>query len=215
MITHKKRGLIVVTLIIMSFSIQACSTDKTVLKNTESTDSEKAETNDTGEMRDETNNQTESETSSNNESVFDTSKTMTENIDILNGILETKYGKRLSLSTIEEYEQVGQSDWTLILGDGKVAIDTATWKYDYDADSDEGKYMDAILTTFIFFYGEEMGNSLWLLTGDLMDGGADESLYGFTHEGGQAIYKNGDTAAYLPGNNDNFYIWLTPSGKGL
>lgn len=71
--------------------------------------------------------------------------------------------------------------------------------------------MDAILTTFIFFYGEEMGNSLWLLTGDLVDDGADEALYGFTHEGGRAIYKNGDSATYEPGNNDNFYIWLTPN----
>jgi len=96
--------------------------------------------------------------------------------------------------------------------DSKVGIDTATWKYGYDSDSDESKYMDAILITFIFFYGEEMGNSLWLLTGDLLDGGADESLYGFTHDGGQAIYKNGNIAIYEPGSNDNFYIWLTPEG---
>lgn len=212
--TYKKRCLIVVIILTtMSFNIQACNNvDKPVLQNTENTTIEKTETNDTDEIKSETNNQTESETSSNSESGFDASKTITENIDILNSILETKFGECFSLSTIEDYEKAGQSDWTLILGDSKVGIDTDTWKYGYDSDSDESKYMDAILITFIFFYGEEMGNSLWLLTGDLLDGGADESLYGFTHDGGQTIYKNGNIAIYEPGNNGNFYIWLTPEG---
>ena len=195
----------------MSFNMQACdNVDKPVLQNTKNTTIKKTETNDTDEIKSETNTQKEDEISSNSESGFDSSKTITENIDILNSILETRFEKRFSLSTIEDYEKAGQSDWTLILGDNKVGIDTATWKYGYDSDSDESMYMDAILITFIFFYGEEMGNSLWLLTGDLSDGGADESLYGFTHDGGLAIYKNGNTATYEPGSNDNFYIWLTP-----
>lgn len=202
---HKKRGLVVVILVIMSFIIQAYSNnDKAIPQNTESAVI-KTE-------KDDTSAQTQSETIPNSESSFDCSKTMIENINILNSMLEAKYGNCLSLFTKEDYEKTGQSDWILILGEDKVAIDTATWKYGYDPDSDDGKYMDAILTTFIFFYGEEMGNSLWLLTGDLIDGGADESLYGFTHDGGKAIYKNGDTATYDLGNNDNFYIWLTPNG---
>jgi hypothetical protein len=72
--------------------------------------------------------------------------------------------------------------------------------------------MDAILSTFTFFCGEDMGNSLWLLTGDLLDDGADETLYGFVHDGSQAVYKNGNVAAYEPGNSKStMYIWLTPS----
>jgi hypothetical protein len=68
------------------------------------------------------------------------------------------------------------------------------------------------LSTFTFFCGEDMGNSLWLLTGDLLDGGADETIYGFVHNGSQAVYKNGNVAAYGLGNNKStMYIWLTPS----
>lgn len=198
---HKKRGLVVATLIIMSLSIEACNNaDKVVMENTESAITEKVQI-----------NETDNETNLEKELAFDSSKTITENIEILNNILETKYGKSFLVSTREEYEEAGQSDWTLILAEDKVGIDTATWRYDYDSDSYEDNYMDALLTTFIFFYDEEMGSSLWSLTGDLIDDGADETVYGFTHDGGRVIYKNGDIATYEPSDNDNFYIWLTPN----
>lgn len=224
--TYKKKGLIVGILTTISFSIQACNNlDKSTSQNKESSTIETVsietptietptiealETKNNDQIESETNSQIENEISPDSELRFDFSQTMTENIDILNSMLETKFGKQFSLSTIEDYEEAGPSDWTIILRDGKVAIDTGTWKYDYDLDSDDSQYMEAILTTFIFFYGQEMGNSLWLLTGDLVDGGADETLYGFKHEGGQANYKNGNSATYEPGNYDNFYIWLTP-----
>lgn len=56
-----------------------------------------------------------------------------------------------------------------------------------------------------------MGKSLWLLTSDLLDGGVDETLYGFEHDGSRVVYKNGNVAAYEPSSKGNLYIWLTPS----
>lgn len=228
---YKKRCLIVIILIIMSFGIQACNkSDKSVSQetgnmNTENTEEQSSEsivaekTNvstktkkmGTDKMKSETSSQKKKKPLPNSKPAYDSSKSMKSNISILNGILKTKYGKRFSLSTMEVYEKAGQSDWSLISRKNKVAIDTATWKYGYKSNSDNGKYMDAILTTFIFFYGEEMGNALWLLTDDLLDGGADESLYGFTHKGGRVIHKSGHTATYESNKHDSFYLWLTPA----
>lgn len=163
-----KRALSIVLLIIISLNIQACNNlDKAVLQNTENRLDEKTEINELDERKDKIGNQTESETISNSEFGFDSSKTMAENIDILNSILESQLGNHFSVSTIEEYENAGPADGTLLLGED-------------------------------------------LLSGDLNDGGADESLYGFIHDGGKAIYKDGSTAAYQPGSYDNFYVWLTP-----
>lgn len=197
---YLRRGLIVVLLMGLSFNTPVCNKDNNVgVPNTENTETIDLE-------------ETKNEANSDSESVYNSSKTLAENIDILNNILETKYGKRLRISTAEDYETAGQSDWTLILEGNRVGIDTSTWKFHYDSNSDDSKYMDAILSTFTFFCGEEMGNSLWLLTGDLLDGGADETIYGFVHKGSQAVYKNGNVAAYGLGNNKStMYIWLTPS----
>lgn len=152
-----------------------------------------------------------SNTNSDCELVYNASKTLLENIDILNKLLESNYDKSLTVSTTEEYSKIAPSDWILILKDNRVGIDIATWKYEYDANSDDSKYMDAILYTFIFLCGEEMGNSLWSLTGDLLDGGADETQYGFEHDGSQAVFKNGNVATYEADNTGTVYIWLTPS----
>ncbi|BCN31745.1 hypothetical protein [Anaeromicropila herbilytica] len=153
----------------------------------------------------------ENDTNTGNELAYNKSKTLEENAKIMNRILEEKYGKSFTLSTDEDYVKAGQADWTLILKDNRVGIDTSTWKFDYDSNTDDGKYMDAILEAFSFFCGEEMGNSLWSLTGDLLDGGADETLYGFVHNGSKVIYKNGDIATFESGNNKSaMYIWLTP-----
>lgn len=203
---YLRRSLIVLLLMVLPFNTLACNKDNNVgVSNTENTPArENTETIDLEEAKNETN--------SDSDLVYNSSKTLAENIDILNNILETKYGKRLRISTAEGYETAGQSDWTLILEGNRVGIDTSTWKFDYDSNSDDSKYMDAILSTFTFFCGEEMGNSLWLLTGDLLDGGADETIYGFVHNGSQAVYKNGNVAAYGLGNNKStMYIWLTPS----
>ncbi len=203
---YLRRSLMIVLLMVLSFNILACNKDNNagvsdtkitpITENTETIDLEERE----------------NDTDTDSELVYKSSKTLAENIDILNNILEKKYGKSLTPSTAEDYEKAGQSDWTLVLEDNRVGIDTSTWKFDYDSNSDDSKYMDAILTTFTFFCGEEMGNSLWSLTGDLLDGGADETQYGFKHNGGQVVYKNGNVAAYEPGNNKStIYIWLTPS----
>jgi hypothetical protein len=200
---YLKKSLMVLFLMVLSFNTLACNKDNNVgVSNTGNT--QNTETIDLEETKNETN--------PDNELAYNTSKTLSENIDILNNTLETKYGKSLRISTAEDYEMAEQSDWTLVLEDNRVGIDTSTWKFDYDSNSDDSKYMDAILSTFTFFCGEDMGNSLWLLTGDLLDGGADETLYGFVHDGSQAVYKNGNVAAYEPGNSrSTMYIWLTPS----
>lgn len=200
---YLKRSLMLLFLVVLSFNTLACNKDNNVgvsntgnTLNTETIDLE----------------ETKNETNPDNELAYNTSKTLSENIDILSNTLETKYGKSLRISTAEDYEMAEQSDWTLVLEDNRVGIDTSTWKFDYDSNSDDSKYMDAILSTFTFFCGEDMGNSLWLLTGDLLDGGADETLYGFVHDGSQAVYKNGNVAAYEPSNSKStMYIWLTPS----
>jgi hypothetical protein len=200
---YLKKSLMVLFLMVLSFNTLACNKDNNVgVSNTGNT--QNTETIDLEETKNETN--------PDNELAYNTSKTLSENIDILNNTLETKYGKSLRISTAEDYEMAEQSDWTLVLEDNRVGIDTSTWKFDYDSNSDDSKYMDAILSTFTFFCGEDMGNSLWLLTGDLLDDGADETLYGFVHDGSQAVYKNGNVAAYEPGNSKStMYIWLTPS----
>lgn len=194
MIKYLKKSLTAMILAVIFFNTPACNN---VLNN--------AEVSNTG-MKEKT---TESETTSDKEVSYNKTKTLEENVDILNKMLEMKYGRRLKVSAEEDYET---ADWTLILKDNKVGIDTSTWKFNYDSDSDDGQYMDAILTTFTFFCGDEMGNSLWQLTGDLLDGGADETLYGFVHSGSQVTYKNGKVAAYESGNNQSTtYIWLTPN----
>lgn len=166
---------------ILLFNILACSKDNDLdVSNTEVIPiTENSETSDLEKI--------ESETMLENELVYVKSETLTENIDILNKTLEEEYGISFTVSSVEEYEKTNQSDWTLVLEDNRVGIDTATWKFDYESNSEESKYMDAILSTLIFFCGEQMGNSLWLLNGDLFDGGADETLYGFEHDGSQAV----------------------------
>jgi hypothetical protein len=203
---YLKRNLMAALLTVLSFNMLGCNKDNNrdvsdivttpITENTETINLE----------------ETKSDTNTDSELVYNSAKTLIENIDNLNTILESKYGKSLTISTIEEYEKTDRSDWVLVLEDNRVGIDTSTWKFDYDSNSDDSKYMDAILSTFIFFCGEEMGNSLWLLTGDLLDGGADETLYGFEHDGGQTIYKNGNIAAYEPGGSKGtIFLWLTPS----
>lgn len=154
----------------------------------------------------------------NSESSYNSSETMAENIITLNRILNTKYQRCLSVSDAQEYENAGSPSWTLILDGDKVGFDTATLKYDYEPDSEYGKYMDAVLTTFIFYYGDEMGDSLWRLTGDLLDNGADETEYGFKYNGGQVVYKDTRVASFgYPSNNktsSTFYIWITPNETG-
>lgn len=201
MIKYLRRSLMVLLLVVMLFNTLACNRennadDSNNTKSTKVNDLEK----------------TENDTNAGNKLAYNKSKSLEENANILNKILKERCGKSLTLSTTEDYEKAGQSDWTLVLEDNRVGIDTSTWKFDYDSNSDDSKYMDAILTTFTFFCGEEMGNSLWSLTGDLLDGGADETLYGFVHDGSQAIYKNGNIVTYESSNsNSTLYIMLTPS----
>jgi hypothetical protein len=211
MIKYLKKSLAGVVLAVMFFSTLACNH---VLNNAEVSNTDTKDNTDDTKILVINNLEktTENETTNVKESSYNKTKTLEENVDILNNMLETKYGRRLKVSGEEDYETAGRADWTLILKDSKVGIDTSTWKFNYDSDSDDSKYMDAILTTFTFFCGDEMGNSLWQLTGDLLDGGADETLYGFVHSGSQVTYKNGKVAAYESGNSQStIYIWLTPS----
>lgn len=198
------RRSLMILLMVLLFSTLACNKDYNVgTSNTKNTPITK---------KTETLEERKNKTNTDNELAYNSSKTLAENIDILNNSLKSIYGKNLTLSTVKDYEKNGQSDWTLVLEDNRVGIDISTWKFGDDINSSDSKYMDAILSTFTFFCGKEMGNSLWLLTNDLLDGGADETLYGFVHNGNQAVYKNGNEVAYEPGNNKNtMYIWLTPS----
>ncbi|GEM_PF-2022225 len=149
---------------------------------------------------------------------YDPSRTMAENVVILNWLLETKYQRCLSISDAKQYEAAGKPGWTLVVDGDKVGFDTASWKYDYEPDSEEGLYMQAVLTTFIFYYGDEMGDALWRLAGDLLDGGADENEYGFKHNGGQVVYKDTRAAIFgYPDGDETFdtiYIWMTPGVTG-
>lgn len=153
-----------------------------------------------------------------NEISYDSAKTMSENLLLLNQMLEADYQQQMAVAAVKEYESSERSDWVLIMDGDRPGIDTASWKFDYEPDSAEGRYMDAVLTTFIFFYGEEMGSSLWRMTGDLLDGGADESEYGFKHNGGQVVYKDSRAASFgYPEQDENFltiYLWMTPEEIG-
>ena len=214
---YLRKSLVILSLMILAFNLLACNKNNNssmssakitpITESVDNSDIVKTESVDNGDIV-----KTESDLNPDSTLSYDNSKTLTENIDILNKSLETKYGKSLSVSTIEEYEKAGQADWTLVLDNNRIGIDIATWKFNYDSDSDEMKYMEAILSTFTFFCGEDMGNSLWKLTGDLLDGGADETIYGFEHDGSQIEYKNGNIVAYGPGNSEStMYIWLTPN----
>lgn len=212
MIKCLRRSLMVLLVVVMLFNTLACEKENNVdVSNADITD-KMEDINNTKSAKINDLKETENDTNTGTELAYNKSKTLEENANILNKILEERYGKSLTLSTAEDYEKAGQTDWTLVLEDNRVGIDTSTWKFDYNPNSDDSKYMDAILATFTFFCGEEMGNSLWSLTGDLLDGGADETLYGFVHNGSQAIYKNGNIASYESVNNKStMYIWLTPS----
>lgn len=162
---------------------------------------------------------TSPETQAAEESIrYDPALSMTENIDTLNGILEQTYNRRFSISTPKEYTAAGKPGWSIILDGDKAGFDTASWKYNYEPDSADGRYMEAVLTTCIFFYGDEMGDALWRLAGDLLDGGADENEYGFKHNGGQVVYKDTRAAmfGYPDGDEvfDSIYIWMTPNETG-
>ena len=227
MIKYLRKSIMVLLLAVMLFSVLACNRKNNVtvsnanitdnannINNTKSTDVNIKETETDTETDTNTDSNTDTNTDTNTDSKlsYNKSKSTEENTNILNKILKERYEKSLNISTVEDYEKAGQSDWTLVLEDNRVGIDTATWKFDYDSNTDDSKYMDAILTSFTFFCGEEMGKSLWSLTGDLLDGGADETLYGFEHDGSQAIYKNGNIVAFESGNNKSImYIWLTPN----
>lgn len=198
------RSLVGLFLLVLLFHTLGCGKDnRSKLSDTKNIlSTENKESNDL--------ERTKNETISNIEFVYHSSKTLNENINILNGILETKYGKGLSIFKAKDYAAVRPSDWTLLLEGDKVGIDLATWKMEYDPSSAEDNYMEAILTTFIFFCGGEMGDSLWSLTDDLLDGGADETLYGFKHDGGEVIYKNGNIVTYEVSDENTMFIWLTP-----
>lgn len=72
---------------------------------------------------------TNSESVSTDKLIYDSSKTLEDNIDILNKILKSRYGKTLSISAADDYEKAGPSDWTLVLDSARVGIDTSTWKF--------------------------------------------------------------------------------------
>lgn len=196
---YLKRSLLVLLSAGMSFSTLACNKYN------------HAEVSNADNIKITETNALEIDTDAGNEIVYNKSKTLAENADIQNNILETKYGKSFKISTEEDYVKSEKTDWTLVLKDNRVGIDTSTWKFDYDSNSDDSKYMDAVLTSLTFFCGEEMGKSLWQLTGDLLDGGADETQYGFEHNGSQVVYKNGNAAVYESGSDKStMYLWVTP-----
>lgn len=204
---YSKKSSVIILVMVLAFNLLACNKNNNLkVANAEITPSITESTSNNDLLKIESDMNLASALS------YDKSKNLTENIDILNKLLEKIYGKSLSISTMEDYEKASQTDWVLVLDNNRIGIDTATWKFGYDSHSNENKYMEAILSTFTFFCGEEMGDSLWRLTGDLLDGGADETVYGFVHNGSQIVYKNGNVAAYEVGNNKStMYIWLTPS----
>lgn len=216
MIKYLRKSIMVLLLVVMLFSVLACNRKNNVaISNANITDNandiNNTKSTDVNDLK-ETETDTNTDTNTDSKLSYNKSKSIEENINILNKILKERYEKSLNISTVEDYEKDDQSDWTLVLEDNRVGIDTASWKFDYDSNTDDSKYMDAILTSFTFFCGEKMGKSLWSLTSDLLDGGADETLYGFEHDGSQAIYKNGNIVAFESGNNKSImYIWLTPN----
>lgn len=145
---------------------------------------------------------------------YDSRISLDENIEHLNTVLEAKTGERFSLASIDDYESGEARNWTLVIDGERAGIDLATWKIDAASDPSEKSYMDGILFAFTFFYGQEMGDSLWRLTGDLVDNGADETQYGFHHVGGEAVYKNGASATYgsseSSATHTTMYVWITP-----
>lgn len=207
MIKYLKKGFVAVVLVMILFNIFACDSKHSELKvlDAEAGDNPSVLVIDNVE-------QTENNANKDKQLYYNKTKTIEENIDILNNMLQNKYGKNFKVSALEDYEKTEPADWTIVIKDNRVGIDTSTWKFNYNPDSDDSKYMDAIIAFFTFFCGEEMGNSLWQLTGDLLDGGADETLYGFVHNGSQVSYKNGSEAVFESGISQNtMYVWLTPS----
>ena len=206
MIKYLKKGLAAVVLVMIIFNTFACNSRHIESNGSSSDDGDK-----TGVLVINNMEQTENDEGNGEQLYYDKTKELEENIRILNTVLEKKYGKSFKILALEDYEKGEPSDWTIVLKDKRVGIDTSTWKFDYNPDSDESKYMKAVLRFFTFICGEDMGMSLWQLTGDLLDGGADETRYGFVHNGSQVTYKNGSAAIYESGiSQDTMYIWLTP-----
>lgn len=145
------------------------------------------------------------------EVTYDSSKKLSENIDNLNNALQSVYGKNWTIkNTLLNSGQVEPSGWIMVVDGNKIGINISTWRTSYNSDTDKNKYLNAILETFRFFCGDNMGDSLWLLVDDLMiNNGADETVYGFQHGGGKLTYKNGNTVPYGFKGSD-LYIWLTP-----
>lgn len=142
---------------------------------------------------------------------YDSSKKLSYNIDNLNNALKSVYGQNWTIkNTSQDIDQAEPSDWLMVVDGNKIGIDISTWRTNYNSDAEKNKYLNAILETFRFFCGDNMGNSLWLLLDDLMiNNGADETIYGFQHGGGKLAYKNGNTVSYgFKGNK--LYVWLTP-----
>lgn len=145
---------------------------------------------------------------------YDSSIKLSKNIDNLNNALGSVYGRGWTIeNTLQDPEQVEPSDWIMVVDGNKIGIDISTWRSSYNSDTDKNKYLNAILETFRFFCGDNMGNSLWLLVDDMMiNNGADETIYGFEHDGGRLFYKNGHVVTYEFKNNDSeLYLWFTPS----
>ncbi len=206
MIKYLKKGLAAVVLVIIIFNAFACNS-----RLTESIGSNSDDGDNTSVLVINNMEQSENDVGNGEQLYYDKTKELEENIHSLNTVLEKKYGKSFKILALEDYEKGEPSDWTIILKDKRVGIDTSTWKFDYNPDSDESKYMKAVLRFFTFICGEDMGMSLWQLTGDLLDGGADETRYGFVHNGSQVTYKNGSAAIYESGiSQDTMYIWLAP-----
>ncbi len=206
MIKYLKKGLAAVVLVMIIFNTFACNS-----RLTESIGSSSDDGDNTSVLVINNMEQSENDAGNGEQLYYDKTKELEENIRILNTVLEKEYGKSFKISALEDYEKGKPSDWTIVLKDKRVGIDTSSWKFDYNPDSDESKYMKAVLKFFTFMCGEDMGMSLWQLTGDLLDGGADETRYGFVHNGSQVTYKNGSAAIYESGiSQDTMYIWLTP-----
>lgn len=206
MMKYLKKGLAAVILVMIIFNTFACNSRHTELNGSSSDNGDNNSVLVINNM-----DQTENVAGNGEQLYYDKTKKLEENIQILNTILEKKYGRSFKIIALEDYEKGEPSDCTIVLKDKRVGIDTSTWKFDYNPDSDESKYMKAVLRFFTFMCGEDMGMSLWQLTGDLLDGGADETRYGFVHNGSQVTYKNGSAAIYESGiRQDTMYIWLTP-----
>lgn len=147
---------------------------------------------------------------------YDSRLPIDENMQRLNAVLEERSGEGFALASVAEYESSTATGWTVVIEGDKVGIDLSTWKNDCAPNSSEKAYMNGILSAFTFFYGQQMGEALWRLTGDLVDNGADESLYGFHHVGGKAIYETGASATYgateTSADHTTMYVWITPEG---